>query len=169
MIFIRSAKESDASLLAAIGLRAWANATSTLGVTDELSENARAAFGNFTHSSWRAITVAETDDTIAGWAAREHFDEVITDFWIDPPYQRQGIGTALLVEIERRIVERGFSAARLESHAQNNQAVSFFRKHGYSVSWFSMRYSEKLDRDVQSMGLERQLVDVEIGGYGFGF
>ncbi|KXG86520.1 GNAT family N-acetyltransferase [Agrobacterium bohemicum] len=169
MIFIRPAREGDATLLAAIGLRAWANATSAIGVTEELRDNARAAFGNFTHSSWLAITVAEADGTIVGWAAREHFDETITDFWIDPVYQRQGVGTALLVDIERQIVARGYAAGRLESHAQNDQAVSFFRKHGYSVSWFSMKYSEKLDRDVQSMGLRKQLVDIEIGGYGFGF
>ncbi|MBN7805123.1 GNAT family N-acetyltransferase [Agrobacterium rosae] len=169
MISIRPAREGDAAVLAAIGLRAWANATSALGVTEELRENARAAFENFTHSSRLAITVAEVDGAIAGWAAREHFDETITDFWIDRVYQRQGVGTALLSEIERQIVDRGFPVGMLESHAQNHQAVSFFRKHGYAVSWFSMKYSAKLDRDVQSMGLQKQLVTMETGGYGFGF
>nr|WP_234936064.1 GNAT family N-acetyltransferase [Agrobacterium rubi] len=169
VINIRAAREGESSVLAAIGLRAWANATSAIGVTEALRENARVAFENFTHSSWRAIILAEAGGVVVGWAAREHFDETITDFWVDPVYQRQGVGTALLADIERQIEARGLPLAKLESHAQNDQAVSFFRKHGYSVSWLSMKYSTKLDREVQSVGLQKQLVDMDIGGYGFGF
>ena len=169
MIHIRPAREIDAALLAAIGLRAWATATAMIGVTEPLKENARMAFTDFAQSAWQSITLVETGEAIAGWAARENYDDTISDFWIDPIYQRQGIGTALLADIERQIVERNFPSAQLESHAQNEQAVSFFRKHGYGVSWFSMKYSERLDREVQSIGLQKEFVVMETGGYGFGF
>ncbi|NTF32051.1 GNAT family N-acetyltransferase [Rhizobium skierniewicense] len=169
MLSIRPAREGDATVLAAIGLRAWANAASAIGITDVLRDNARASFENFSHSSWRCITLAQAADVVVGWAARENFDETITDFWVDPIYQRQGVGAVLLDEVERQIVVRGLPVAKLESHAQNDQAVSFFRKHGYRVSWLSMTYSTKLDREVQSVGLQKQLLDTEIDGYGFGF
>ena len=169
MILIRAAKEADAAVLASIGLRAWTNATTAIGVTEALRDNARAAFESFAFSTWQAITLAEVRGVVVGWAAREHFDEMITDFWVDPAYQRQGVGTALLAKLEQQIVERGLPVAELESHAQNDQAVSFFRKHGYSVSWFSMKYSTKLDREVQSVGLQKQLIDMDVTGYGFGF
>lgn len=169
MIHIRPARETDASALAAIGLRAWAEATAIIGVTEALRENARYAFVNFVNASCAAITVAEVDEVIAGWAAREHFNDIISDFWVDPAHQRRGIGAALLVEIERQIVARNFPSAKLESHAQNEKAVQFFRKHGYGVSWFSMKYSTRLDRDVQSIGLEKQFVHISNDSYGFDF
>ncbi|NTJ42138.1 GNAT family N-acetyltransferase [Agrobacterium larrymoorei] len=165
-MIIRPAHKEDAASLALIGLRAWERATSVIGITNELRENAHSAFGNFVQSSWLAITVIELNGTVAGWAARENFDDMITDFWIDTPHQRQGIGTALLEDVERQILERGYISSKLESHAENEPAVSFFRKHGYGVSWFSMKYSSKLDRDVQSIGLSKQLLEAEVETYG---
>lgn len=166
MIVIRNAHQQEAEVLAAIGLRAWRQATMALGITTPLYDNAASAFSNFTRSSWLAIRVAEFGGTVAGWAAREHFNEAISDFWIDPDFQRRGIGSLLLADIERQILQRDFETIRLETHAQNEPAVAFFRHHGYSVRWLSVSYAPKLDRDVQSVGLQKQLVEVESGLYG---
>ena len=59
MIVIRNAYEQEAEVLAAIGLRAWRQATAALGITPTLYDNAASAFSNFTRSSWLAIRVAE--------------------------------------------------------------------------------------------------------------
>lgn len=169
MISIRIAREDEAGILATIGFRAWYNAMASIGITQTLLDNAKSAFENFTRSSWLAITVAERDGIIAGWAAREDFDDKISDFWIVPDRQRQGIGTVLLAELEKEIIAQGFTSARMESHAQNEQAVAFFRHHGYGVSWLTVTYSPKLDRDVQSIGLRKQLVEEPNYTYGSGF
>ena len=166
MIVIRNAHEQEAEVLSAIGLRAWRQATAALGITSTLYDNAASAFSNFTRSSWLTIRVAEFGGSVAGWAAREHFDETITDFWIDPDFHRRGIGSRLLGDVERLIEEKGFDAIRLETHAQNEPAVAFFRHHGYSVRWLSVSYAPKLDREVQSVGLQKQLAEVESGLYG---
>ncbi|KJF68649.1 MULTISPECIES: GNAT family N-acetyltransferase [Rhizobium] len=169
MIVIRNAHEQEAKVLAAIGLRAWRQATMALGITTPLYDNAASAFSNFTRSSWLAIRVAEFGGAVAGWAAREHFNEAISDFWIDPDFQRRGIGSLLLTDVEQQILQRGFETIRLETHAQNEPAVAFFRHHGYSVRWLSVSYAPKLDRDVQSVGLQKQLVEVESSLYGTEF
>lgn len=169
LIVIRNALEQEAEALAAIGLRAWRQATAALGITATLYDNAASAFSNFTRSSWLAIRVAESGGSVAGWAAREHFDETISDFWIDPDFQRRRVGSLLLADIERLIVDKGFETIRLETHAQNEPAVAFFRHHGYSVRWLSVSYAPKLDRDVQSVGLQKQLVEIENGVYGTEF
>ena len=59
MIVIRNAHEQEAEVLAAIGLRAWRQATAALGITPTLYDNAASAFSNFTRSTWLAIRVAE--------------------------------------------------------------------------------------------------------------
>lgn len=169
MIIIRAAREDDIVRLAQIGLRAWEKATSEIGMTDTLRENARQAFANFTHSSWLSIRVAELDGVVVGWTARENFDDTITDFWVDPSAERQGVGAALLADMEDQLRLQKYEVAKLESHAQNQVAINFFCKHGYSVSWLSVTYAPKLDRDVQSIGLSKTLVYEDEGTYGPAF
>ena len=112
--------------------------------------------------------VAEDGGRIAGWAAREKLDEEITDLWVDPVLQRRGIGTALLAAIEDEMRRSNVETADLQTHARNAPALAFFRNRGYSVNWLSVAYSPKLDRDVESVGLRRQLVENQPIGYGPG-
>lgn len=163
---IRNARQDEADILTDIGLKAWAQAMGPIGGSEELRDNALSAFSNFTQASWLTITVVEVGGGVVGWAAREGLDEVITDFWIDPAYQRQGHGTALLSELEGEILHQGFLSAKLETHAHNTDAVNFFEKNGYSVNWLSVAYAPKLDQDVQSVGMSKQLAVPETAGYG---
>ncbi|GEO86430.1 MULTISPECIES: GNAT family N-acetyltransferase [Alphaproteobacteria] len=166
MITIRNARRDEAQLLADIGFRAWEKAMIPVGETKAMVENARAAFRNFTSSGWLTISVIELNGQPAGWAAREELDEDITDFWIDPEFQGMGLGTALLEELEKEILRQGFDKASLQTHARNEEAVHFFEKRGYSVHWLTIAYNPKLDRDVQSVGLSKQLAAPVVPGYG---
>lgn len=166
MITIRNARRDEAELLAGIGFRAWEKAMIPVGETRAMVENARAAFINFTSSAWLTISVIELNTQPAGWAAREDLDENITDFWIDPEFQGMGLGSALLEEIEKEILHQGFSKASLQTHARNEEALHFFEKHGYSVHWLTVAYNPKLDRDVQSVGLSKQLAEPAPRAYG---
>jgi Acetyltransferases len=163
---IRTARQEEAVLLAEIGLRSWEKAMIQVGEIRPILANARMAFQNFTHSRWITISVVESGGVPAGWAAREQLDENITDFWIDPKYQRQGLGSALLEVVEGEIRDRGFESAALETHAKNRDAVDFFQKHGYAVNWLTVTYNPKLDRDVQTIGLSKRLVELPVTGYG---
>ncbi|MDR6759010.1 ribosomal-protein-alanine N-acetyltransferase [Mycoplana sp. BE70] len=167
MITIRSATTDDVPALAEIGLRAWEQAATSVADLDALRDNAREAFLQFLAAKWVTVIVAE-GGTIAGWAAREKMDEEITDLWVNPAAQRQGVGTALLATLEDEMRRSGFEAADLQTHARNAPALAFFRKQGYAVNWLSVTYSPKLDRDVESVGLRRQLVDDQPIGYGPG-
>lgn len=166
MIHIRNAREGEADLLSEIGLRAWQKAMAAMGETDALLDAARSAFSNFTHSTWLTITVAELNGHPAGWAARENLDETISDFWIDPAFVRQGLGSALLERVEQDIAAQGFATAAMQTHSGNAEAIGFFQKHGYSIHWLSIVYNPKLDRDVPSVGLSKPLETQGDGTYG---
>jgi ribosomal-protein-alanine N-acetyltransferase len=163
---IRNAREDETETLREIGLRAWEKAMLNVGEMAGIRDNAREAFDNFTRQAWLTITVVEKNGAVVGWAAREGLDELISDFWIDPPFRHQGLGSALLAEIEADIVRQGFNIARVETHARNDEAVSFFEKHGYRISWLTATYSPKLDREVQTLGLVKELVKEESETYG---
>ncbi len=166
MMTIRSARQDEAAILADVGLRAWEKAMIPVGETKAMVENARTAFWNFVSSEWLTITVIEQNGDVAGWAARENLDEDITDFWIDPVFQGQGLGTALLEAVEKEIRHLGFEKATLETHAMNREGLHFFEKHGYSVHWLTIAYNPKLDRDIQTVGLTKAFVAPEPVGYG---
>lgn len=159
MATTRNAREDDVDILAEIGFRAWEKAMEAIGEMADMRGSAREAFVNFTRSSWLTVTVVENLGSVVGWAAREHLDELISDFWIDPQYQGQGLGRVLLEEVEAEILRQGFDKSRIETHAQNNEAIGFFEKHGYAIHWLSVAYSPKIDRDVQSVGLSKLLVE----------
>ncbi|TCV72507.1 ribosomal-protein-alanine N-acetyltransferase [Neorhizobium sp. R1-B] len=169
MASIRNAREDEVDTLAEVGFRAWEKAMISIGEMTDMRESAFSAFQNFTHSSWLTITIVEQGGNVAGWAAREKLDELISDFWIDPAFQGQGLGKLLLEEIEAQIVHQGFEVARVETHARNTEAVGFFEKHGYSVNWLTVAYSPKIDRDVQSVGLSKRLVVEAPDTYGPSF
>ncbi|PYB70671.1 GNAT family N-acetyltransferase [Rhizobium wuzhouense] len=166
MITIRKARQEEAEILAEIGVRAWQKAMIPVGETLDMVGNARNAFLRFTREGWITITVIEKSGQPVGWAAREDLDEAITDFWIDPEREGHGFGAELLAAVESEIVDKGFSKASLQTHAMNSQALRFFEKHGYSVNWLTVTYNPKLDRDVQSVGLSKQLAQQETPGYG---
>ncbi|MBY5457286.1 GNAT family N-acetyltransferase [Rhizobium leguminosarum] len=169
MIHIRNARDREAELLSEIGLRAWQNAMASIGESDAMIDAARNAFRNFVENDWLTITVVEQNGQVAGWAAREGLDETISDFWIDPAFTRQGLGSALLVRVEKEIADQGLEKAAMQTHSGNSEAIGFFQKHGYSIHWLSVAYNPKLDRDVPSVGLTKQLVSDSQGAYGLEF
>ncbi|MDE1158967.1 MAG: GNAT family N-acetyltransferase [Neorhizobium sp.] len=165
---IRNAREDDAEIIAEIGFRAWEKAMVSIGEMAGMRESARNAFQSFAVNSWLTATVIEHFGAIAGWAAREKLDELISDFWIDPSCQGQGLGKALLAEVEAEIVRQGFDIARVETHAGNVEAIGFFEKQDYRIHWFTTAYAPKIDRDVQSVGMSKPLGSGGDGTYGPG-
>lgn len=166
MPVIRHARQDEVGALTAIGLRAWERAIIGLADVGRMRRLAENAFADFLSAHWLAVTLIEVDGKPRGWVARESFDEVISDLWIEPEAQGRGLGGHLLADIELRILKDGFEAAKTKTHAQNTAAIGFFRKHGYGVSWLSTAYAPKLDRDVEFIGLSKPLASADADFYG---
>lgn len=166
MPLIRHARQDEVGALTAIGLRAWEGAVNGLVDIASMRRLAENAFADFLTNNWLSVSLIEVDGRPCGWAARENFDEIISDLWIDPDVQAQGLGGRLLADIELRISNDGFETAKAKTHAQNAGAIGFFRKHGYEVSWLSTAYAPKLDRDVEFIGLSKQFLVADPVLYG---
>ncbi|ASY62437.1 N-acetylglutamate synthase [Sinorhizobium sojae CCBAU 05684] len=161
MVVIRHARQNEIHLLSAIGLSAWEKATAGIGDVAAMRDPAKRAFDDFLARHWLSVLLVEDDNRICGWAAREELDGTISDLWIDPKTQGRGLGSALLADIERRIAADAFEVASAKTHAQNTAAVAFFERAGYRVKWLSTAYSQRLDRDVEFIGLAKPLVQHE--------
>lgn len=161
MTTIRSAREEDAAELAAVGMRAWESAVAGWVDTALMRVNAERAFIDFTQRSYLTIDVAEQGGQVTAWAARENFDNHITDLWVDPIWQGQGIGQRLLQKLEAEIEAQGYEAVRIETHSQNAHAIDFLKRQGYAISWMTAVWSPQLDRDVDTVGLVKPLAAPE--------
>lgn len=164
---IRNARADEADILAAVGFRAWDSTADGWGDAENIRENAFRAFEVFTREHWLAIDVAERAGQVLGWAAREKLDNTVTDLWVEPVFQRQGIGSALLAHLEEEVVATGHETIATQVHSENVAALEFFRKFGFTVTWMTTAWSAKLDRDVDTVGLVKRLVEEKTGsGYG---
>lgn len=77
--------------------------------------------------------VAEADGRIVG-AVMGGFDGrrgLIYHLAVDPAYRRRGIGTALMAELERRLVALGCLRAYLLVVEDNHEVVDFYRRLGW--------------------------------------
>jgi len=86
--------------------------------------------------------VAENKNEIVGFCLTAHQGEWGYTITMDvlAPYRRQGVGTMLLTEAERRLVTHGVRQIGLETETGNESAVAFWKKHGYRSFGVSKGY-----------------------------
>ncbi len=63
-------------------------------------------------------------------AQQDHYGYIVTIDVLEE-FRRHKVGTALLDEIERRLIASGVHEVRLETATDNDSAVAFWQKHGY--------------------------------------
>lgn len=157
MLVIRPANSAEAQGLAKIGLASWEKAIRVWGEdADRLRENARHAYHDFCTRCWPDILVVEWGGVPAGWGACEKADDLVTDLWVHPEFQGRGIGTALLETLETGIKERGYTLARLDTHARNAGAIRLCKRLGYRVKSYYVTYSEPLDEDIDKVEMVKE-------------
>jgi len=54
-------------------------------------------------------------------------------FAVTPERQRQGLGRAMMAEVERRLAEAGCPKINLQVRGSNTRALGFYRRLGYGV------------------------------------
>lgn len=156
---IRDAVVGDAEAIARIHVRAWQVAYRRIvhdAFLDSLSVADRTA-------RWRerlagdeeSTVVIESDGAIVGWATYgEARDDDAADnvgelhaIYFDPSSWRQGLGTVLYREIEKRLRFAGFTEVTLWVLEANERARKFYASIGYSADG-GRRLRERQGADV---------------------
>ncbi|MFB6189798.1 MAG: GNAT family N-acetyltransferase [Halapricum sp.] len=63
---------------------------------------------------------------------------------VDPAYQREGYGTRILDELERRADEAGYDETIIDEMGLNEPAQAFLESHGYEVTERAMHLGNEL-------------------------
>ena len=79
--------------------------------------------------------VVRGDARIIGFCvtAHRHREGHIITLDVLEPYRRQRVGTELLKDVEKRLLDHGVRRVALETAPDNDPAVAFWRRHGYRV------------------------------------
>ncbi|MGV2987835.1 GNAT family N-acetyltransferase [Vibrio sp. E150_011] len=75
--------------------------------------------------------VLESNDTVQGYCAFEH--DFVHILMVSPQIQRSGFGAMLLGYVEHEMSLLGHSHYRLETFQNNEQAIQFYLKNGWSI------------------------------------
>lgn len=75
---------------------------------------------------------------------------VVENLFVIPERRGEGIGSDLLTAAERRLVASGADVLSLEAMADNEAAVRFYRRHGYSP------HRVELEKSVESDTLTKE-------------
>lgn len=78
----------------------------------------------------------------------------ITNIGVDPGYQRQGIGHALMDELTRYVIERGVVAMTLEVRVSNAVAQALYTKMGFVPKGIRKEYYQDDKEDALIMWRE---------------
>ncbi|MRG55577.1 GNAT family N-acetyltransferase [Phyllobacterium sp. SYP-B3895] len=158
MVVIRRATEADIAAIAAVGSRAWAsNIFSFEPELPGMRSHVERAFQSFAENSYQHVTVAEVDATIVGWGAREKDNDYISDLWVEPAVQGQGIGSQLLRVLKMAIADAGYTKARISTHARNSGAIRLYRREGFAIIERGLEWSTSLEREIEKVHMLAEL------------
>ena len=92
--------------------------------------------------SLRLPLVAEAGGKVVGYLmAWKIVDQLhILNIAADPDYRRRGVGTALLRTASDRAAEMGLGEITLEVRESNNEALAFYRRHGFVATGLRRSY-----------------------------
>lgn len=85
--------------------------------------------GQLIEQEWETFTVAAIAHQVVGLLQLR--SNWVQELWIDPHYQRHGIGTALLNHAEAVTVETGFLPLKTTVFAENLDALRFYLAHNW--------------------------------------
>jgi len=155
---IRRATEADIAAIAAVGARAWAsNVFLFEPELPGMRMHVEKAFRAFADSSYSNVLVGELDNVVLGWGAREEDNDYISDLWVDPVVQGQGIGSAILRILMSNIRDAGYLRARISTHARNVKAIRLYEREGFVIVEQGPEWSTSLEREIDKVKMLAEL------------
>ncbi len=96
--------------------------------------------------------VAEDRGKVVAYVIALPLDESSADIEsiaVDPECQKTGLGSILIRRIEGMMVERGYTVSILEVRDKNEEAINFYRKHGYEIIAHMPKYYHEIFRGTR--------------------
>ena len=134
-IAVRLVRQDERESFIAMALRSWLDAHDKLLTGAEVAD-APAMLERAWAKRWREFRVAETQSALVGFYSLgdpgdAEENNYLWHLYVDPPWQRRGVGTALNRAALEEIAARGAARAWLDVLAKNAKARAFYRALGW--------------------------------------
>ena len=143
---IRTAVAQDVEQIAALGMQVWLHTYATFGVSLEIAQY---VLNEFTAEKMtlaisdtsKLFVVAEMPENIVGYGVlamgkvcpvRPTMHMELATLYVQEHFKGQGIGSALLSEVEHLAGQRCGTSLWLMVNATNTPAIEFYAKHKYT-------------------------------------
>jgi diamine N-acetyltransferase len=161
---LRLAKLDDALCLGVLGLQVFLDTYATGGIRptvarEVLSQFSTQAMEQLLQRPGGWLCVAELDDHLVGFAQmglRVPQERVVAKqpaelerLYVQEPFTRQGLGSALIRRCEEAAAERGADVLWLSPWVHNTRARSFYAHHGYTDlgdTWYTFEQERHENR-----------------------
>jgi ribosomal protein S18 acetylase RimI-like enzyme len=126
---IHRLRPDEAESFRKAAIASWVDAYQGL-LSDEAVADAPAMIDRAMAKRFDEFVVAVVDGEVAGYYSLGE-NNYFWHLYVDPKFQRRGVGDALHDAALAAIRARGFDTAKLDVAAANEKAVRFYRKHGW--------------------------------------
>lgn len=156
---IRRMTVADHRVVGEVGFAAWASSDALNGdwPSRDIVDRVEKAYLDFARDTADRIDLAEIDGRIVGWAARAGDPHYISDLWVHPECQGQGIGAALIAFLCAQMRSQGHAMATIHTHAANAGAIRLYQRCGFSIVWRGLEYSKSMGVELEKVHLARPL------------
>ncbi len=148
---------SEANALASAAFAAWEKGVGPLVSVAARARMCELDFADFIRENPDQILAAFVDGVAVGYVATEHGDNYISDLWVDPAHEGNGIGSALLDAMVAVVGSRGFDTVTIEVLTDNTRALDLYGRLGYMISWQGMRPDGHLQEPINKTGMFKSL------------
>ena len=150
---------ADHQVVGEVGFAAWKTSVEgEAGFSDPaVIEAARKAFFEYPAEAKGDVAVAELENRVVGWGAREDNPDYISDIWVDPACQGRGIGSALVRYFLERMKTDGIEIATIHTRATNAGAIRLYERCGFSIVWRGEEFDAGLGIPLEKVHLETHL------------
>ena len=166
-LVIRPMRGTDSSALGRVGFTAWnSNIPEPYNNSEPVLSALRKNFDDFAEKPTSQVTVAVLNGVLVGWGARDNRLDPgnlssdtnhISDLWVAPDYQGQGIGTALLNAMIADIASWHYETVTIDIAQSNHKAKKLYSRLGFEEFERTMHYSRMLKCSVPVVVLEKYI------------
>jgi ribosomal-protein-alanine N-acetyltransferase len=156
---IRAITEADRKTVGLVGFAAWqsSDAFEESYLDPVVIERVRGEFECFAQDADVDIVVADKDGVVVGWGARGEEPDYISDLWVDPNWQGNGIGRQLIEHFIDQMRRANLHLAKISTHAANGAAIRLYERCGFSIVWRGAQWSQSMRVELQKVRLEKLL------------
>ncbi len=128
-------------------LVAWGNSAPELWTSEKSKWYSREGLTKWIqHRDNDILLVADDGGTLAGMCFTRYMIEwyYCDTLYIDPAYQKQGVGRKLLDETVRRVKLTGVKSIALDVNSFNAKVVGFYKKIGFEEAFHAIWMEKRL-------------------------